>query len=430
MTDDFLTVQGGRALSGHVCVSGAKNSALPLLIATLLTEETCILSNIPDLEDIAVTLRLLQSLGAKAHFSGNRVSITCKKITSSETRYDLIKALRASFWVFGPLLARTGEARVPLPGGDAIGTRPVDLHLKGLTQMGADIRLHHGVVIGRAPGGLRAQTITLDFPSVGATHQLLMTAALVPGETVIKGAAREPEVAELCQFLSRLGAEIDGVGTATLSIRGREQLGAASAEVLGDRIEAATYLTAAAVTGGKVSVSGISADALEATLAYLSEAGCDIELSGSAIEISGPTRLRAVNFSTAPFPGLATDVQPLLMAAMTRADGTSRITETVFENRFGHVAEYRRFGASIELDGRTAIVNGLPTLSSAPVDAGDIRAAAGLVLMGLMADGRTQINETYHLDRGYEGLVDKLKALGANVTRSISFQKKELVLGC
>lgn len=411
-------------------VSGAKNSALPLLMATLLTEETCILSNIPDLEDIAVTLRLLQSLGAKAHFSGNRVSVTAKQIISSEARYDLVKSLRASFWIFGPLLARTGEARVALPGGDAIGTRPVDLHLKGLMQMGADIRLYHGVVIGRAPGGLRAANIILDYPSVGATHQLLMAAARTPGETTIRGAAQEPEVVELAQFLSRLGAEVEGAGTNTIRIFGTHDLQGASAEVLGDRIEAATYLIAGAITKGTVSVTGISSTALEATLQILRKAGCIVEVTQEKISVTGPSRLRAVDFSTEPFPGLATDVQPLLMAALACAEGTSCIEETVFENRFGHVGEYRRFGAQIDLDGRSAIVKGVSSLSGAPVDAGDIRAAAGLVLMGLVAEGETRINEIYHLDRGYESLTERLQQLGADISRNLGFHRKEFVVGC
>jgi UDP-N-acetylglucosamine 1-carboxyvinyltransferase len=427
---EVLCVTGGSALSGKVHVSGAKNAALPLLIATLLSREECRLSNVPDLDDIAVMLRLLRSLGGEAHYESHTVTARTLRVKGTEAPYGLVKALRASFWVLGPLLARAGQARVSLPGGDAIGSRPVDLHLKGLVRLGADIRLKHGVVIAEAPGGLSAGKITFDFPSVGATHHLLMTAALVPGETIIEGAAQEPEVVDLALLLSQMGAKIEGAGSSTIQVHGQSELGGAVHEVLGDRIEAATYLIAGAATQGHVTVGGISPVALAATLDVLEQAGCTVVREEKAVSVQGRGRLCPVSFATQPFPGVATDVQPLLMAALTRSSGTSEICENVFENRFGHVAEYRRFGADITVDGRVATVRGVPGLSAAPVEAGDIRAAAGEVIMGLMAEGTTQVSDIYHLDRGYDGLVEKLGSVGAQVSRIPSVEEKEVVLGC
>lgn len=427
---DCISIFGPCRLSGKVRVSGAKNSALPLLFSTLLTSEDCLLENIPDLEDIAVTLRLLQSLGAKVEFFGHVARIRTQNITGSVAPYSLVKSLRASFLVLGPLLARCGEARVSLPGGDAIGTRPVDLHLRGLVRMGADIRMEHGIVIARTVGNLRPAKIELDYPSVGATEHLLMTAATIEGETSISGAAQEPEIIELAEFLKKMGAEVEGAGSCTIRIVGRKSLSGAMQVVAGDRIEAATYLVGAAATGGKVTVEGISEQQLGATLEVLKAAGCAVTVAGQAVTVEAPLRLKPIAVETAPFPGLATDVQPLIMAATTLASGTSGITETVFENRFGHVAEFRRFGANIELDGNTAKITGVPALSGAPVDAGDIRAAAALVLLGLMAQGRTEIHETHHLYRGYEALVEKLTQLGARITRSPLQETRELVMGC
>lgn len=427
---EVLCINGGEKLSGSVRVSGAKNSALPLLFATLLSSEECVLENVPDLEDISVTLRLLRSLGAKATFENNTVRVTAEQIRGTEAPYGLVKSLRASFWVLGPLLARAGAAQVSLPGGDAIGTRPVDLHLQGLSKLGADIRMQHGVVVASAPGGLRGAKIDLGFPSVGATHNLLMAAALSRGETLIKGAAREPEIVELADLLSEMGAEIEGAGSELIRVIGKEALGGARHSVLGDRIEAATYLLSGAVTGGELEVTGIPAEALHSSLELLSEFGCQIDAGEKAIVLKAPEVLRPVHFETAPYPGLATDVQPLFMAAACVADGVSKVKENVFENRFGHVAEYRRFGADISIDGREAVVRGGKALSGAPVEAGDIRAAAGLVLMGLVAEGVTQIRELYHLDRGYDGLVSKIRALGADVSRIPAFDGKEVVFGC
>jgi len=427
---EVLCINGGKKLSGTVRVSGAKNSALPLLFATLLSSEECVLQNVPDLEDISVTLRLLRSLGAKASYEKNEVRVTAEQIRGTEAPYGLVKSLRASFWVLGPLLARAGTAQVSLPGGDAIGTRPVDLHLQGLTRLGADIRMQHGVVVANAPGGLRGAKIDLAFPSVGATHNLLMAASLSRGETILHGAAREPEIVELAQLLSKMGADIEGAGSDTIRVLGKESLGGTSHMVLGDRIEAATYLLSGALTGGAVVVTGIDAPALQSSLNLLEGFGCQIETSDNKISLKSNGELSPVDFATEPYPGLATDVQPLFMAAACVAKGKSTVQENVFENRFGHVAEYRRFGADIAIDGRTAVVSGGLPLSAAPVEAGDIRAAAGLVLMGLVSEGVTQIRELYHLDRGYDGLVEKVRSLGADISRMPAFESKEVVFGC
>jgi UDP-N-acetylglucosamine 1-carboxyvinyltransferase len=399
-------------------------------MATLLTRERCRLRNVPDLEDTSVSLRLLRSLGAEATHESGTIDIQTKNIGSSEAPYRFVKALRSSFWLLGPLIARHGSARVSLPGGDAIGSRPVDLHLRGLVSMGADIRLRNGVVYGSAPGGLHAQTLRLDYQSVGATHQLLMTASLVPGTTILEGAACEPEVVELADFLSRMGAEIEGAGTSRIVIRGRQELGGADYEIQGDRIEAATYLIAAAVTGGKVTARGIERYKLRGVLEVLESAGCTIISAEDSITLNAPARLQASSFTTQPYPGVATDVQPLLMAAMTKAEGQTTVEETVFDNRFGHVAEFRRFGADIALDGRVARITGVPALSGAPVEASDIRAGAGLVLMGLMSEGVTEVGEVHHLDRGYEFFVDKFQQLGARISRVPVVEGRELTVGC
>ena len=411
-------------------VSGAKNAALPLLFASLLSKETCELGNLPDLEDIHVSLKLLESLGARVSFKGRRACVEAADLVRSEAPYALVKSLRASFWALGPLVARLGQARVSLPGGDAIGTRPVDLHLEGLRKFGVSVEMSHGLVIANVPGALRPANIKLRYPSVGATHHLLMTAALIPGESSIYGAACEPEVVELAHFLTKMGAEVTGAGTSTIRILGRSELEGAKIDVLGDRIEAATYLSAALVTAGDVYVKGVAHTALRKTLELLEQAGSSIALLENGIRLRGPKRIRAISFETAPFPGLATDVQPLLMAVCCLADGESRIRETVFENRYGHVAEYRRMGAEIDVSGDTATVYGVKSLSGAPVDALDIRAAAGLVLLGLAAEGVSEIFELHHLARGYDSLVGKLRSLGADVSQVPVCDQRELIFGC
>ncbi|MBL7662595.1 UDP-N-acetylglucosamine 1-carboxyvinyltransferase [bacterium] len=427
---ESLIIKAGNPLRGEVKVSGAKNSALPLMIATLLSRETCALSNVPNLEDIHVMVRLLRSFGAKVEFKGQTLKVTASDLTSSAAPYSLVKLIRASFWVLGPLVARTGYARVALPGGDAIGTRPVDLHLKGLQQFGIEVRQEHGAVIAEAPGELTPAEINLEFPSVGATQHLLLTAALVPGVTTIRGAAREPEISEVAEYISAMGAHVEGIGESTLKIHGTKELGSVTRSIGGDRIEAATYLIAGAMTGGNVTVQGISPNYLGATLDLLEKMGCEVMTKDHSVTVSQSGGLQPVSFHTGPFPQTATDVQPLFMAALTMAAGKSEIEETVFENRFGHVAEYRRLGAKISTHGGKAIIEGGTLLSGAPVEARDIRAAAGLVLLGLVAQGETEIQEIHHLDRGYDSLVDKFKSLGANLKRVPLIDGREIVVGC
>lgn len=428
---DILCINGpSKPVSGKVQVSGAKNASLPLLFATLLTEHECLLDNVPNLEDTSATLRILKSFGATFTYADNKLKIKTEKLLSTTAPYSLVKAMRASFWLMGPLLARAGHAAVSLPGGDAIGTRPVDLHLKGLSAFGAEFRMDHGVVYASAPGGLHPAEISLDFPSVGATHNILMAASRISGTSVIKGAAREPEIVDVAEFLKSLGAKIEGAGTDVIEITGCENPGPGRHCVVGDRIEAATYLLTAAVTGGDVTVSGISPCHMEASIALLKEMGCTCSTGDTWIRVQGPEQPKAISFETAPFPGVATDVQAIFLAALTRAEGQSSVRENLFESRYGHVGEYRRFGADIQIKGRNATITGVDTLSGAPVEAHDIRAAAGLVLMGIQAQGTTQIRELHHLDRGYERMVEKLCAIGIDAVRVPAIDSREVVVGC
>jgi UDP-N-acetylglucosamine 1-carboxyvinyltransferase len=428
---DILCVSGpSKSLNGNVAVSGAKNSSLPLLFSTLLTDEECVLENIPDLEDTNVTQRILNSFGATCEYKNNIFKVKTPTLLSTVAPYGLVKTLRASFWLMGPLLARAGRAAISLPGGDAIGTRPVDLHLKGLSQMGAEFRMDHGVVIGEALGGLSPADITLDFPSVGATHNILMAAALTPGQSFLRGAAKEPEVIDLANFLNLMGANIEGAGTDVISIKGVAKLHGAKHIVIGDRIEAATYMLASAITAGDVTISGIDPAYLTASIDLVTKMGSTVVTETNSLRVIGPKKCKAVSFQTGPYPEVATDVQPIFLAALTICEGLSSVKETVFESRFGHVAEYRRFGADIKIEGRVAKINGVSSLSAAPVEALDIRAAAGLVLMGLVSEGTTQIRELYHLDRGYERIVEKLNALGAKLSRIPAVDAREVVVGC
>lgn len=427
---ETIRIIGGVKLSGSVKISGAKNASLPILFASVLSSDTVRIGNVPNLHDISVTLNLLRSLGAECSFENGVVEINAAEIRSAEAPYRFVKAERASFWILGPLLARLREAHVALPGGDAIGSRPVDLHLRGLMQMGADVRLRNGVVHATAPGGLHPAEIHLDFPSVGATHQLMMTASLIDGVTKIYGAAREPEVVELAEFITAMGAKVTGAGTEEISVRGADKLGAAVHLIEGDRIEAATFLCAAAITGGEITVRGIRPQKLVSVLDVFREMGCRLLEGEDSISISAPESLNAVSFSTGPFPHFATDAQPIVMAALTKARGVSTIEENIFENRFGHVAEFRRFGAEIALDGRIARVTGVDALSGAPVEAKDIRAGAGLVVMGVAAEGVTEISEVYHLDRGYDSLVQKFRSLGAQISRVPIHDEREVTFGC
>ncbi len=425
-----LEIQGGRPLHGMVQVSGAKNAALPMLIAALLTADEVELRRVPNLEDVNLTLRLLEHFGAETHYDASTARIRVPKLVATEASYSLVKALRASFWVLAPLLARGGAARVALPGGDVIGARPVDMHLEALTKMGADIRVKHGVVYATAPQGLHPEHIELRFPSVGATHQILMAAALTPGRTVIDGAAREPEVVALANLLQSMGAEIHGAGTAHIEILGRRELGGAVVELIGDRIEAGTYLLAGVATRGVVQVQGIDPETLRAFLAVLQEMQVEVKTEGDCITVDARRPLHAVHVVTGPHPQFPTDLQAPLLAALTLAKGESSLEETIFEGRFSHVGELCRMGARMVVEDRSVRVTGVPQLTCAPVEGFDIRAAAALVIAGLAAEGRTQLHESHHLRRGYESLEQKVRALGGELREVVLDEEDYIGIGC
>jgi len=412
-----IVIRGGRRLVGTVDVSGSKNAGLPLLFAALLTEQPCTVRGLPRVVDITTTLRLLERLGvgvADGDFS--TVKLEARRLASREAPYDLVKTMRASFLALGPLVARTGGARVSSPGGCAIGSRPVDIHLAGLERLGARIRHEHGYIEAEAER-LRGATLTLDFPSVGATENLMMAASLADGRTVIENAAREPEIADLAAALTAMGARITGAGTHAITIEGVRELGGFDHAVIPDRIEAGTLLIAGAITGGEVLVRGARTDHLEALVAKLDEAGIGVEAGAEGIVVRAAERPLATDIRTSPYPGFPTDLQAQFMALMTLASGSSVISETIFENRFMHVQELARMGADIKVDGRSAAVRGAPELSGAPVMATDLRASVCLVLAGLAAQNTTEVARVYHLDRGYERLEEKLGRLGAEVAR-------------
>ncbi len=413
---DKLRIEGGRPLCGEIAVSGAKNAALPILCAGLLGNGPLALDNVPQLHDVATVLRLLRRLGAKAERDGERVLLDAAGVTSVEAPYELVKTMRASILVLGPLLARFGEARVSLPGGCAIGQRPVDQHIKGLQAMGAQISIEHGYVVARA-SRLKGARIVTDMVTVTGTENLMMAATLADGETVIENAAREPEIVDLAAALVAMGARIEGAGTDRVIVRGVEQLHGATHRVMADRIEAGTFLCAVAATGGEVTLTRARPATMDATLDKLREAGASIEVSGDRIRLSMSRRPRAVNVRTAPYPGFATDMQAQLMALDCVAEGAGVVTETIFENRFMHVLELQRLGADVSIEGNTAIVRGVPRLSGATVMATDLRASAGLVIAGLVAEGETVVERIYHLDRGYECMEAKLGQLGARIER-------------
>ncbi|MCW8835405.1 MAG: UDP-N-acetylglucosamine 1-carboxyvinyltransferase [Rhodospirillales bacterium] len=424
---DKILIRGGIPLKGEIPISGAKNAALPLMAASLLTEETLTLSNLPHLADISTMARLLGETGVEISMNGfapngghtGRVfALTACREGETTAPYDLVRTMRASILVLGPLLARQGEAKVSLPGGCAIGTRPVDLHLKGLSQLGAEIELDGGYVNAKAPKGLTGAHITFPQVSVGATENLLMAATLAKGETVLANAAREPEVSDLANCLVAMGAQIEGIGTDTLRVQGIERLHSADYAVLPDRIETGTYAAAAAITGGSLELVGARAELMEAVIDALRESGVTVEETARGLRVTRDGQLRGVDAITEPFPGFPTDMQAQFMALMSVADGASLITETIFENRFMHVPELCRMGASINVHHQaSAIVRGVSELSGAEVMATDLRASVSLVLAGLAAKGETLINRVYHLDRGYERLEDKLSACGARIER-------------
>jgi UDP-N-acetylglucosamine 1-carboxyvinyltransferase len=423
---DRIRIRGGRPLEGRIPIGGAKNAALPLMTASLLTEETLTLTNLPLLADITTLSHLLVQHGVSitmngAETDGERghvLKFSARRIASTTAPYDLVRKMRASVLVLGPLLARCGEARVSQPGGCAIGTRPVDLHIKGLERMGAVIELRNGYIEAQAPQGLRGAEIVFPVVSVGATENLLMAAALAAGETTLVNAAREPEIVDLARCLQAMGAEIEGAGSDRIRIRGVTRLHAAEHRVVPDRIETGTYMMAAAITGGAVELVGAEYGAVAAVARALEGAGVEIAETARGVAVRRRNgRLAGVDVMTEPFPGFPTDLQAQMMAAMTTADGAAMITETIFENRFMHVPELCRMGANINVHGASAMVRGVPRLTGAPVMATDLRASVSLVLAGLAAEGETIVNRIYHLDRGYERLEEKLAACGADIER-------------
>src|SRR5579864_7590084 len=420
---DRLLIEGGRPLEGSVRISGAKNAALPAMAAALLTNDRVELDNIPRVRDIITMGRLLAHLGATVEtpeIPPTAVNIQAEQINGAEAPYELVKTMRASILTLGPLVARSGHARVSLPGGCAIGARPVDLHLKALEQMGAEIGMSHGYVEARAPGGgrLPGGRVFFDKITVTGTENILMAAALAKGETLIENAAREPEITDLAELLIKMGADIEGAGTSTISVRGKEKLHGAKHTIIPDRIEAGTFLVAGAITNGSLEITGCAPEHLSSVIAKLRETGVNIqETAPGTLVVRGAEKLIASDVITEEYPGFATDMQAQFMALVTQAQGTSVITETIFENRFLHASEMIRMGANITIDGRRAVVRGPSKLSGTTVQASDLRASAGLVLAALVAEGETIIDRVYHIDRGYESIVEKLQNLGAGIER-------------
>ena len=420
---DRLVIAGGRRLAGEVAISGAKNAALPILCAALLSREPLTLTNVPALNDIRTMLRLLEQMGVRVAREGDTVSLDASSLHNPTAPYELVKTMRAAILVLGPLTARHGQARVSLPGGCAIGARPVEQHIKGLAAMGAEVTVDHGYV-NAASTRLRGARIFTDMVTVTGTENLMMAACLAEGETVIENAAREPEVVDLAQCLNAMGARISGAGTDVIRILGVERLHGATHRIMPDRIETGTYLCAAAVTGGDIRLTGTSSGYLDAVVDKLMDAGCEVHSEKSpdheAIRLKAPPRLKAVSIRTAPYPGFPTDMQAQFMAINAVAEGTAVIRETIFENRFMHAVELARLGADIRIDGNTAVVTGVQQLTGATVMATDLRASASLVIAGLVADGETVVDRIYHLDRGYERLEEKLASLGAVIKRETS----------
>ena len=419
---DRLIIEGGAKLNGEVTISGAKNAALPILCASLLAETPLQLSGVAALKDIDTTLKLLDTMGVKVTRQDDKVTLDASEVASFEATYEMVKTMRASILVLGPLLARFGSARVSLPGGCAIGSRPVDLHIKGLQAMGAAIHITHGYIqastLHLPNRRLQGARYYMDLVTVTGTENLMMAAALAEGTTVLENAAKEPEVVDLAECLNKMGAKISGAGTDVITIEGVSQLSGASHNIVCDRIEAGTYMVAVAMTGGEVKLNNVRADLLDAVIEKLREAGAEVTEDGESITVKSDGKLNAVNIRTAPHPAFPTDMQAQFMAMNTVAKGVAKVTETIFENRFMHVQELQRLGADISIDGNTALVQGVSHLDGATVMATDLRASASLVLAGLVARGETVIERIYHLDRGYEFLEEKFTALGAKVKRA------------
>lgn len=411
-----LIIEDRCKLSGTVKVHSAKNAILPIIAASMLTPETCVLEEVPYLDDVDVMEEVVRSIGAVVERTDHSLAIKAEEIKSFEATYELIRKMRASFLIMGPMLARIGKVKISLPGGCAIGTRPIDLHLKGFSLMGANITLGHGYIEAYAEK-LKGEIIYLDFPSVGATENLMMAGCLAEGVTVIENAAEEPEIVDLANYLNKMGAVIKGAGTDTIRIEGVKELSGTTHTAIPDRIEAGTFMVAAAATGGDVRIEGVVPEHLKPVTAKLKEMGAEVQELERAVRVTAPERLNSVDIKTMPYPGFPTDMQSQMMTAMCIAKGTSIATETVFENRFMHINELKLMGAKIKVDGRSAIIEGCERLSGAKVRATDLRAGAALTIAGLCAEGRTEISDVYHIDRGYIRIEEKLKKLGANIWR-------------
>lgn len=415
-----LIIHGGHKLHGRVKISGAKNAVLPIIAATLLAQDKpCVLDEVPYLNDVCTIAEVLRQLGAKVDFNRQQhtLFVDSTVLKTVDAPYDLVRKMRASFVIMGPLLARYGKAKISMPGGCAIGTRPIDLHLKGFEALGAEIEIGHGFISATAPNGLKGTSIYLDFPSVGATENIIMAACMAKGQTILENAAQEPEIIDLANFLNIMGAKIRGAGTNVIKITGVPKLIGHNYTIIPDRIEAGTYMVAVAMTGGDIYIENAISEHLKPVIAKLNEAGVKIEEDIDGIRVSCNKRPKAIDIKTLPYPGFPTDMQAQFMAMLTIADGTGLVTETVFENRFMHVDELKRMGACIKVDGRTSIVEGVPSLNGCQVKATDLRAGAAMVLAGLVANGETEVSYIHHIDRGYDNLVEKLCGLGADICR-------------
>lgn len=409
-----IRVKKSGPLKGMINIDGAKNAVLPIIAATLLANDKCVLKSVPNLRDVHVISDLLRHLGAKVEYSNNTLTVDSTTINTYEAPYELVKKMRASFLVMGPLLARFNHTKISMPGGCAIGTRPIDLHLKGFKALGAKITIDHGFVEAKTDH-LKGNKLYLDFPSVGATQNIMMAAVLADGVTTIENAAEEPEIVDLANFLNEMGASVRGAGTNTIKITGVKKLKGTEHTIIPDRIEASTYMVAAAMTKGDIVLKNVIIDHLKPVIAKLTEAGAQVYEGENSIRVVGPEKIKPIDVKTLPHPGFPTDVQAQFMAMLTVADGTGVVIETVFENRFMHVNEFNRMGANIKIDGRSAVVNGVDSLVGADVTATDLRAGAALILCGLIADGTTNINEIYHIQRGYVDIDKKFRALGGDV---------------
>ena len=427
---DKILIYGGRPLRGKITISGAKNAVLPIIVASLLAEGTCTIYDVPRLADVEIICDVLRELGAEIKLDTEDASaavvINCQHLNNYEATYDYVKKMRASVLVMGPLLARFGKAKISMPGGCAIGTRPIDLHLKGLEALGVRISMDHGYLLAEA-SVLKGARIYLDYPSVGATENIIMAAALAEGTTIIENAAEEPEIVDLANFINSMGGKIIGAGTNVIKIEGVKSLGSTSHTVIPDRIEAGSFLVAGAITGGDLLLENVIIDHLKPVVAKLIEAGVEIVEEGTGLHVRSKGEFKPIDIKTLPYPGFPTDMQAQFMAMLALAQGTSIITETVFENRFMHAEELRRMGADIRIEGRSAVVEGTDKLMGAQVKASDLRAGAALVIAGLVAQGETTISNIFHLDRGYDDLVGKLSSVGANIIRVKSHNKLRLV---